>query len=165
MAGIRQLLRRSVQMPTSPIHTQEIALRNAYAEGDAERCAVHHLNLANQLEHAAVPETLLAHRLAGGVILFQADLPLLTDALANLANELRARAAPRQPPLPRCEFDDLCALVEAVDGVHFADWWMACTPMARPMATRRCTQWPASCGAWLVERVAKASVRMVASPP
>jgi len=28
------------------------------------------------------------------------------------------RAAPRQPQLPR-EFPDLCALVEAVDGVRF----------------------------------------------
>ena len=105
-------------LPLDPIHTQEIALRNAYGEGDAERCAVHHLNLANQLEHAGGDlKTLLAHRLAGGGILFQADSPLLTDALVNLAMSF-VRAAPRQPPLPR-EFDDLCALVEAVDGVQF----------------------------------------------
>ena len=105
-------------LPQDPIDTQEIALRNAYGEGDAERCAVHHLNLANQLEHAGGDlKTLLAHRLAGGVILFQADSPLLTDALVNLAMSF-VRAAPRQPPLPR-EFDDLCALVEAVDGVQF----------------------------------------------
>ena len=105
-------------LPQDPIDTQEIALRNAYGEGDAERCAVHHLNLANQLEHAGGDlKTLLAHRLAGGVILFQADSPLLTDALVNLAMSF-VRAAPRQPPLPR-EFDDLCALVEAVDGVRF----------------------------------------------
>ncbi len=105
-------------VPQNPIQTQELALRTAYAEGDAERCAVHHLNLANQLEHAGgPPETFLAHRLAGGVILFQADSPLLTDALANLAMSY-VRAAPRQPQLPR-EFPDLCALVEAVDGVRF----------------------------------------------
>ncbi|MCB9132011.1 MAG: hypothetical protein H6647_13905 [Anaerolineales bacterium] len=105
-------------LPLDPIHTQEIALRNAYGEGDAERCAVHHLNLANQLEHAGGDlKTLLAHRLAGGVILFQADSPLLTDALVNLAMSF-VRAAPRQPPLPR-EFDDLCTRVEAVDGVQF----------------------------------------------
>ena len=105
-------------LPQDPIDTQEIALRNAYGEGDAERCAVHHLNLANQLEHAGGDlKTLLAHRLAGGVILFQADSPLLTDALVNLAMSF-VRAAPRQPPLPR-EFDDLCVIVEAVDGVQF----------------------------------------------
>ncbi|MCB9141949.1 MAG: hypothetical protein H6646_06695 [Anaerolineales bacterium] len=105
-------------LPQDPIDTQEIALRNAYGEGDAERCAVHHLNLANQLEHAGGDlKTLLAHRLAGGVILFQADSPLLTDALVNLAMSF-VRAAPRQPPLPR-EFDDLCTRVEAVDGVQF----------------------------------------------
>ena len=105
-------------LPLDPIHTQEIALQTAYAEGDPERCAVHHLNLANQLEHAGGDlKTLLAHRLAGGVILFQADSPLLTDALVNLAMSF-VRAAPRQPPLPR-EFDDLCTRVEAVDGVQF----------------------------------------------
>ena len=38
--------------PSSPIRTQEIALRNAYAEGDPQRCAAHHLNLANQQEAA-----------------------------------------------------------------------------------------------------------------
>lgn len=104
-------------LPQNPIHTQEIALRNAYAEGDAERCAVHHLNLANQLEFAGgAAERYLAHRLAGGVILFQADSPLLGDALANLAMSF-VRFAPRQPPLPR-EFDDLCTVVEAVDGVR-----------------------------------------------
>ena len=107
-------------IPLNSVQTQEIALRTAYAEGDPERCAVHHLNLANQLEHAGgTLEKLLAHRLAGGVILFQADSPLLTDALVNLAMSY-VRAAPRQPPLPR-EFDDLCALVEAVDGVRFRE--------------------------------------------
>lgn len=105
-------------MTTSPIQTQEIALRTAYAEGDAERCAVHHLNLANQLQHAGgAAETYLAHRLAGGVILFQADSPLLADALANLAMSY-VQFAPRQPPLPR-EFDDLCVVVEGVHGVRF----------------------------------------------
>lgn len=105
-------------MPTTPIDTQEIALRNAYTEGDAERCAVHHLNLANQVEHAGgPPQSYLAHRLAGGVLLFQADSALLGDALGDLAISF-VRFAPRQPPLPR-EFDDLCAAVEAVDGVRF----------------------------------------------
>lgn len=106
------------ELPTSPIHTQELALRNAYAEGDAERCAVHHLNLANQVEYGGgATSVYLAHRLAGGVILFQADSPLLGDALGDLAMSF-VRFAPRQPPLPR-EFDDLCAAVETVEGVRF----------------------------------------------
>jgi hypothetical protein len=100
------------------VHAQAIALYNAYAEGDPERCAVHHLNIANQLEHGGGdPAIFLAHRLAGGAILFQADSPLLADALGELALSF-ARAAPRKPQLP-ATFEELCRLVESVDGVHF----------------------------------------------
>ena len=72
--------------PASPIRTQEIALRNAYAEGDPLRCAAHHLNLANHQEAAnGEPTTFLAHRLAGGVLLFQVGSDLYADALGDLA--------------------------------------------------------------------------------
>jgi hypothetical protein len=105
-------------IPSSPIRTQEIALRTAYAEGDPQRCAVHHLNLANQQEAAGgEPTTYLAHRLASGVLLFQAGSDLYTDALGDLAMSF-VRSAPRQPPLPD-SFDELAAIVELVDGVRF----------------------------------------------
>lgn len=105
---------------TSPIRTQEIALRNAYAEGDPGRCAAHHLNLANQLEYAGGdPTTLLAHRVAGGMLLFQAGLEMYNDALGDLAMSY-VRFAPRRPPLPQ-DFDELCRIVEQVEGVRFRE--------------------------------------------
>ena len=104
--------------PSSPIRTQEIALRNAYAEGDPQRCAAHHLNLANHLEAAnGQATTFLAHRLAGGVLLFQVGSDLYTDALGDLAMSF-VRFAPRKPPLPD-SFDELATIVECVDGVYF----------------------------------------------
>lgn len=105
---------------SSPIRTQELALRNAYVAGDPQRCAAHHLNLANHHEASdGEPTTFLAHRLAGGVLLFQADSDLYTDALGDLAMSL-VRFAPRRAPLPD-SFDELVTIVEAVDGVHFRD--------------------------------------------
>lgn len=106
-------------MPSSSIHTQELALRNAYAKEDAERCAAHHLNLANQLEYGGADlATVIAHRLAGGIICFQADSSLLTTVLGDLAMSF-VQFAPRQPPLPDT-FDDLCRVVERVEGVRLA---------------------------------------------
>jgi hypothetical protein len=104
-------------MPNTPIHTQQLALRNAYAAGDPLRCAAHHLNLANQMEAAGgEPSTALAHRAAGAVLLFQADGDLLPDALGSLAMSF-VQHAPRKPPLPD-DFDALVAIVEQVDGVR-----------------------------------------------
>ena len=103
---------------SSPLRTQEVALRNAYAEGDPQRCAVHHLNLANHQEaDGGEPATFLAHRLAGGVLLFQAGSDLYADALGDLAMSF-VRSAPRKPPLPD-SFDELAMIVESVYGVRF----------------------------------------------
>lgn len=103
---------------SSPIQTQEIALRTAYAAGDPQRCAAHHMNLANHLEAAGGdPMTFLSHRLAAGVLLFQADSELVTNALGDLAMSF-VRFAPRKPPLPD-SFDELAMIVETVDGVRF----------------------------------------------
>lgn len=95
-------------------------MRYAYEAGDVERCAVHHLNLANHQEAAGVePATFLAHRLAGGVLLFQADSSLYPDALGELALSF-VRFAPNRPPLPDgCA--ELAAIVEGVDGVRFRE--------------------------------------------
>lgn len=104
-------------MPNTPIHTQQLALRNAYAAGDPLRCAAHHLNLANQMEAAGgEPSTWLAHRTAGAVLLFQAGGELLPDALGSLAMAF-VQHAPRKPPLPD-DFDALVAIVEEVEGVR-----------------------------------------------
>lgn len=104
-------------MSDTPIRTQQLALRNAYAAGDPLRCAAHHLNLANQMEAAGgEPSTALAHRAAGAVLLFQADGDLLPDALGSLAMSF-VQHAPRKPPLPD-DFDALVAIVEQVAGVR-----------------------------------------------
>ncbi len=105
-------------MTATPIDTQQRALAHAYAAGDPLRCAVHHLNLANQMEAAGgEPSTALAHRVAGAVLLFQAGGDLLPDALGSLAISF-VQHAPRKPPLPD-DFDGLAGIVEQVDGVDF----------------------------------------------
>ncbi len=104
----------------TPIRTQQLALRNAYAEGDPLRCAAHHLNLANQMAAAGgEPSTALAHRLAGAVLLFQADGALLPDSLGSLAMSF-VQHAPRRPPLPD-DFDALVAIVEQIEGVRLQE--------------------------------------------
>ena len=107
-------------MPDTPIRTQQLALRNAYAAGDPLRCAAHHLNLANQVEAVGgEPSIAPAHRVAGAVLLFQADGDLLPDALGNLALSF-VQHAPRKPPLPD-DFDALVAIVEQIEGVRFQE--------------------------------------------
>ncbi len=117
-------------MPDTPIHTQQLALRNAYGAGDPLRCAAHHLNLANQMAVAGgEPSTLLAHRMAGAVLLFQADGDLLPDALGNLAMSF-VQHAPRKPPLPD-DFDALVAIVEQIEGVRLQEMAAAAQPGRR----------------------------------
>lgn len=108
------------QPSSAAIETQQIALSHAYTLGDPERCAAHHLNLANHLEHAGYdPTTYLAHRLAGGVLRFQSSSDLLANAVGDLAMSF-VRVAPSEPPLPD-SFEELCRIVELVDGVRFAE--------------------------------------------
>ncbi len=107
-------------MPATPILTQQLALRNAYAAGDPQRCAAHHLNLARQMEAAGgEPSTYLAHGVAGALLLFQAGGDLLPDSLGQLAMGF-VQHAPRKPPLPE-DFDALAAIVEQVDGVRLRE--------------------------------------------
>lgn len=105
-------------MHDTPIRTQQLALRNAYAAGDPLRCAAHHLNLARQMEAAGgEPSTYLAHCTAGAVLLFQSGGDLLPDSLGQLAMSF-VQHAPRRPPLPD-DIDALAAIVEQIEGVRF----------------------------------------------
>jgi len=99
---------------------EETALRYKYLGGDPEDCAISHFNLANDLMRGGgPPAAALAHRLAAGVIRFQTGSGRLTSTLGGLALHF-AEFAPKPPPLP-ASFDDLCRLVEEVEGVRFRE--------------------------------------------
>jgi tetratricopeptide (TPR) repeat protein len=99
---------------------QETALRYTYLSGDPEDCAIGHFNLSIWLKRAgAEPKTCLAHRLAAGVIRFQTGSGYLATTLRNLAIDF-AQFAPDPSPLP-ASFDELCNIVETVEGVRFRE--------------------------------------------
>jgi tetratricopeptide (TPR) repeat protein len=99
---------------------EETALRYTYLAGTPEDCAGSHHNLSQYLERAGRErQVALAHRLAAGVIRFQIDSGRLVDTLQNLAIDL-ANSTPDLLPLP-ASFDELCRLVEGVDGARFRE--------------------------------------------
>jgi len=99
---------------------EETALRYRYLVSNPEDCATSHDNLAIYLMQArSVPETALAHRLAAGAIRFQTGSGRLATTLRNLAIDF-AQFIPDPPPLPE-SFDELCRMVEAVEGVRFRE--------------------------------------------
>jgi len=71
------------------------------------------------MQARSVPETALAHRLAAGAIRFQTGSGRLATTLWNLAIDF-AQFIPDPPPLPE-SFDELCRMVEAVEGVRFRE--------------------------------------------
>jgi hypothetical protein len=98
----------------------ETALRYTYLAGNPEACAIAHHNLSNCLQRAGRDwEVALAHRLAAGVILLQMGAGKLPSTLQNIAEDFAA-CAPDLPPFPD-DFDELCRLVEAVEGVRFRE--------------------------------------------
>jgi len=99
----------------------ETALRYTYLAGDPEDCAISHHNLSIYLKRAGQDrKTYLAHRLADGVIRFQTGSGgLLATTLWTLAIDF-AQFAPDPSPLP-ASFDELCRIVEAVEGVRFRE--------------------------------------------
>jgi tetratricopeptide (TPR) repeat protein len=99
---------------------EETALRYSYLAGDPRDCAISHDNLASCLMRAkSAPETALAHRLVGGIMRFQTGSGTLDLTRWNLALDF-AEFAPDLPPLPD-SFDELCRIVEAVEGVRFRE--------------------------------------------
>ena len=116
---------------------------------------MHHLNGGQSgwnMPAATAMKTLLAHRLAGGVILFcQAfnDSPLLTGALVNLA--MSFVPAPHFVSASLLLTTGLCRVSSmtcsrhrrAVDGVQFRAL-VAAFHAERLMAMRRYARWPAS---------------------
>jgi hypothetical protein len=114
------ILEDGLAHPQQAIAFQETALRYKYLAGTPEDCAISHHNVSNYLDRAGGEQQVaLAHLLAAGVIRFQTGSGMLVSTLRNLAIDF-ANSAPDSPPLP-ASFDELCRLVEEVDGVRFRE--------------------------------------------
>ena len=99
---------------------EETALRYKYLAGDPEDCAISHHNLSNHLKRAGRERKLyLAHRLAAGVMWLQISSGNLATVVRNLAIDL-AEFAPQPPPFP-ATFEELCGIVEQVQGVRLRE--------------------------------------------
>jgi len=99
---------------------EQTALRYTYLAGDPEDCAISHSNLSNYLERAGRQrKQALAHRLAAGVVFLQTSSGKLATLVRNLVIDL-AEFAPQRPPFP-ASFDELCAIVEQVEGVRLRE--------------------------------------------
>ena len=100
------------------IRYEQTALRYKYNAGKPEACAISHFNLANCFVRSGEqPRGALAHRLTAALIQFQTSDGRLPQTLQALSRHL-ASFSPDAPPLP-ASFDELCDLVEQVEGVRF----------------------------------------------
>jgi hypothetical protein len=98
--------------PASAARFEKTALHYKYQAGEPEGCAMSHNNLSNYLEYACeVPDAVLAHRLAAGVIRLQSSSGKLSTNIRNLARS----PLPKVPP----SFAEVCAIVEQIEGVRF----------------------------------------------
>ena len=98
----------------------ETALRYNYLAGSPGDCAISHHNLSVYLKGAGRNrKVVLAHRSAAGVIDLQTGSGELPSTLQNLVEDF-AEYAPDLPPCPD-DFDEMCRLVEAVEGVRFRE--------------------------------------------
>jgi tetratricopeptide (TPR) repeat protein len=98
---------------------EETALRYTYLSVEPDECSVSHFNLANYLMRARKsPEAALAHRLAAGVIRVLTGSGRWPHTRSALGMHL-VQLLPK-PPIPK-SFDELCEIVEQVEGVRFRD--------------------------------------------
>jgi tetratricopeptide (TPR) repeat protein len=116
--GARAELENRLGHNTESIHYQKTALRYVYLASEPESCAISHSNLANYLMLGGQdPRAVLAHRLAAAIIELQTSAGRLANTLDALFRHL-ASFVPDPPPLP-ADFDELCDIVEQVEGVRF----------------------------------------------
>lgn len=101
--------------PASAVRLAQTGLRYTYAVGDPDFCARGHHELAAYFErvegHGSAHA--LAHRLAAAVIRLQINSGALTATLRSLA---RGEMRPDRP-----SFEEICDLVEQVEGVRFRE--------------------------------------------
>jgi tetratricopeptide (TPR) repeat protein len=97
---------------------EQTALRYSYHAGEPRDCAASHFNLATYfMRSGEQPRAALAHQLTAAVIHFQTSDGRLPQTLQALSRHL-ACFSPAAPPLP-ASFDELCGIVEQVEGVRF----------------------------------------------
>ena len=100
------------------ISLQRDALRLSYTTADVDAIGVCHNNLAGYLDrYTQETAEVWAHRLAAAVIAYQTASGMLAGRLSALAR-LMQRADTTSPPE---SFDQVCAIVDQIDGVHLAD--------------------------------------------
>jgi hypothetical protein len=97
----------------------QAALRYVYVEVNPESVATSHHNLANyMLDASSDLVTALAHRLAAAIIFYQIGSGWQSRVLSRLGNDLQDFGEHALVPQ---SFDALCARVEQLEGVRFAD--------------------------------------------
>ncbi|MFD9092905.1 CHAT domain-containing protein [Streptomyces collinus] len=100
------------------IALQSDALRLTYTAGDVTAIGVSHHNLANFLDsHTQHSDRAWAHRLAAAVIVYQTNVGTLSGQITTIAALLQMPDAPAPP----VSFDQVCAIVDQIGGVHLAD--------------------------------------------
>jgi tetratricopeptide (TPR) repeat protein len=99
---------------------EETAIRYAYMSDTPGDCATCHFNLGIYVSRAGgPPEVPVAHWLAAAVIRSQTGSGWLHSTVQAIAQGCAA-FAPDPPPLPS-SFQELCGLLEQVEGVHFRE--------------------------------------------
>jgi hypothetical protein len=102
------------------VNLARTALRHVYRGSDPRWCATCHQNLGDFLAlNGGEPRVATAHRLAGALIGLQGRLRSQQDALNTLVQDL-AESGSDAMLLPD-SFDQLCAVVEQINGVQFRD--------------------------------------------
>jgi hypothetical protein len=102
------------------VRHEQASLRFKYHVGEPRHCAISHFNLANYLmDGGGDPQEAFGHRLAAAAIRFQTGDGHLATTLQALSQDLES-FSPGPPPLP-ANFDELCEIVERVEGVRFRD--------------------------------------------
>ena len=98
------------------IKLENAAMRYSYLSGDTEDISIIHHNMGTYLLKAG-SEKALAHHLAAGIIFYETDSGLLPSAIHDMLKDLH-KFGPLSMP---ANFDQLCLIVDAVEGVIFRD--------------------------------------------
>jgi hypothetical protein len=98
------------------VRHESAALRYKYSDISPVACAISHFNLARYLKRTNADAQLpLAHRFASALIMYQTNHGQLTPVLLGLRDYF-AGAQPEDLP---ATFDEVCGIVEQIEGVRF----------------------------------------------